>query len=562
MNPSLSLLLLVALLGAHMDVSAQVAARPVTGAKGMVVGPEQLAVDAGIEILEAGGNAIDASVAVGFALAVTWPSAGNLGGGGFMVLHGPEGKDWALDYREMAPAGASRNMYLDEDGKAVPARSQEGWLACGVPGSVAGLCHAQKSFGELPLARVMAPAIRLAEEGFLVSRFLRASIGRSAKRLARYDESRRIFLRDGSAPEEGSRLQQKDLAATLRRIAERGAEGFYQGATADLIVKEMQRGGGLITLADLENYVIKTRDPIVGEYRGHQIVGMPPPSSGCVALVQMLNLLEPYPLEGWGFGSERAVHTMVEAMRLAFRDRAQYLGDPDFSKIPTKALVSSSYADRLRPLIKDHASSSRGLDTVNPEKEQTTHYSVMDGNGWAVACTTTLNGSYGCAVTVKGAGFLLNNEMDDFAAAPGVPNMFDLIQGEANAVGPGKRPLSSMTPTLVKKDGKVMMVIGSPGGPTIINTVLECIVNVIDHGMNIAQAVAAPRFHHQWLPDEIRFEPYGLNPDVQRGLAARGHRLRERGGSQGDAHGILVDRNTGLLTGAADPRGGGAARGR
>jgi gamma-glutamyltranspeptidase/glutathione hydrolase len=530
----------------------------------MVVSAESHASDAGVEILAAGGTAVDAAVAVGFALAVTWPTAGNLGGGGFMVIHLADGTERAVDYRERAPAGASRDMYLGADGRPIVERSLVGVLAAGVPGSVAGLCHVQARYGKLGLEEVMAPAIRLAETGFPVSRFLAASLRRGRKLLERFPESRRIFLRGGRPYEAGEVLRQPELAASLRRIAAQGASGFYGGRTAELIAAEMKREGGLVTLEDLRAYAVKERAPLRGSYRGWEIVSMPPPSSGGVALVQMLNILEHYPLARLGPGSERGLHLMAEAMRCAFRDRAAHLGDPDFAEIPVKGLVSEAYARGLRAGIGESAGVSTAMPAADPfahEKSETTHYSVMDAAGNAVACTTTLNGGYGCGVTVTGAGFLLNNEMDDFSVAPGQPNMFQLIQGEANAIAPSKRPLSSMTPTLVKREGRVMMVIGSPGGPTIINTVLQCIVNVLDHGMDIAQAVAAPRIHHQWLPDRISHEPYGINPDVRRRLEARGHRLREGEGTMGDAHGIIRDPQTGRLEGAADPRGGGAARG-
>ncbi|HMS16749.1 MAG TPA: gamma-glutamyltransferase [Planctomycetota bacterium] len=561
MSRTTPLVIVLALVIAGPQLQGQIAAAPLTAKNGMVVGPEPLATDVALQVLRDGGNGVDAAVALGFALAVTFPSAGNLGGGGFMVIQAPGGELVALDYREMAPLAATREMYLDAAGRAIPEKSTVGHLAVGVPGSVAGMCHAHARFGKLPLKSVMAGAIRLAEDGFPVSRFLARSLRGNRVLLASHEESRRIFLAGGKGHEEGETFVQSELAATLKRIAESGPEGFYSGVTADLMLAEMQRGGGILKKADLVGYRVMEREPLVGRYRGHEIVSMPPPSSGGVALLQMLQILEGFPISEWGFGAEDSVHTMAEAMRFAFRDRALHLGDPDFSPIPVEDLVRRPYCEALRKQIGARAAVSEGLINVPFEKDQTTHYSILDASGFAVACTTTLNGSYGCGVTVKGAGFLLNNEMDDFAVAPGVPNMFDLIQGEANAVGPRKRPLSSMTPTLVRKDGKVVMVIGSPGGPTIITTVLQCILNVVDHGMTISQAIAAPRFHHQWKPDRIVHEPFGLNPDVIRGLKQRGHELVPRDGYQGDAHGIWVDLSRGLLTGAADPRYGGAARG-
>ena len=547
----------------QVGLSAQIAGHPVESSRGMVVSAEERATRAGARVLSEGGNAVDAAVAVGFVLSVTLPAAGNLGGGGFMIIHRPGGGETALDFRECAPAAASRNMFLDAGGKVVPERSRRGLLAVAVPGTVAGLLHAHAKYGKLPRARVLAPALRLAREGFVVSQSLSRSLEAARGLLAGHPESRRIFLGGGEGLEPGAILRQPELAATLERIAREGRAGFYEGATADLILAEMERGGGLVTAADLRDYRVKERRPLRGSYRGHEIVSMPPPSSGGVALIEMLNLLETWPISRLGPGSERTLHLMAECMRLAFRDRARFMGDPDFTSLPTEKLVSRKYALSLRRLIGESASVSRALPEVSlpaREREETTHFSVMDAAGGAVACTYTLNGSYGSGVTVTGAGFLLNNEMDDFAAAPGHPNMYGLLQGEANAVGPRKRPLSSMTPTLVMRGGKVVMVIGSPGGPTIINTVLQCVMNVLDHRMTIAQAVAAPRIHHQWMPDRIDHERFGINPDVMRGLRSRGHELRLRG-PIGDAHGIFHDPSRGLFQGAADPRHGGVALG-
>ncbi len=551
-----AVLLLTSLL---TDAAGQVAARPVTGRNGAVASPEPEAAAVGIQVMKAGGNAVDAAVAMGFALAVTLPTAGNLGGGGFMVINLPDGREVAIDYREMAPAAATRDMYLDEDGKAVAARSRVGHLAAGVPGSVAGLCHVQRRYGKLPLAKVMAPAIRLARDGFVVSRWLEGSLRGARRKLARFEESKRVYLKGGALWRAGDLIKQPDLAVTLERVAKLGPDGFYKGPTADLIVAEMKRGAGLISHDDLVGYEVKEREPVRGQYRGFQVISMPPPSSGGTALVQMLNLLEDYPIGEWGPGSERTVHFTVESMRLAFHDRAVYMGDPDYTRVPHEAMASKTYAKRLRERITEKATPSKGMPPQDPESEQTTHYSTMDASGCAVACTTTLNGGYGCGVTVKGAGFLLNNEMDDFAAAPGVPNMYGLIQGEANAVGPKRRPLSSMTPTLLKKDGRVVMVIGTPGGPTIINTVLQCVMNFVDHGMNIAQSIAAPRIHHQWLPDRLLYEPFGINPDVRAGLIKRGHVLKARSSWMGDAHGISRLAPDGPMSAASDPRHGGRA---
>ncbi len=530
----------------------------------MVASAEPFATEAGLEILKAGGTAVDAAVAVGFALAVTYPVAGNLGGGGFMVIHLPGQGEFTVDYREMAPAAAHRDLYRDQDGKVDPEASRRGHRAAGVPGSVAGLCHVQARFGTLPLGAVLAPAIRLASEGFRVSPALARSLRADRDVLGAYPESKRIFLADGELRKEGDQFLQPELAGVLVRIAEKGRAGFYEGATADLLVAEMKRGKGLITHEDLLAYEVKERAPLRGRYRGFDIVSMPPPSSGGIALIQMLNLLEGFDYQPSERSGPDRAHRIIESMRLAFRDRALHLGDPDFAAVPAKGLTSKAYAAHLRPQIRERAMVSRNLTDADPfayEKTETTHYSVMDKSGIAVACTTTLNGGHGCGVTVTGAGFLLNNEMDDFAIAPGVPNMFDLIQGEANAVGPKKRPLSSMTPTLVMKDGKVMLVIGSPGGPTIINTVLHVVLNVLDDGMEIDAAIAAPRFHHQWLPDRTQCEPKSLTESAESVLGKRGHRLEARTYGIGDAQGIRRDLKSGILFGAADPRRSGLAKG-
>ena len=537
--------------------------RPVSASRGMVVSACPIAAGVGARILASGGNAIDAAVAVGFALAVTYPSAGNLGGGGFMIIHGDGGHEVALDYREMAPRKAHRDLYLDKDGRVVPSLSVVGHLAAGVPGSVAGMLEALEHHGgSLSRAKILAPAIDLARNGFVISPELAASL-RSSSRLKLFAESRRVLLHGGLGFRAGEVLKQPQLAKTLERIRDEGRAGFYQGETARLVAAEMKRGHGIMDEKDLKAYRVVARKPLRGRYRGRTIVSMPPPSSGGIALLQMLALLEPYPLSRFGANSARSSHLLAEVMRLAFRDRARYLGDPDFTKIPTEHLISAKYADLLRPGIGEMARPSRslkGYDAFTLEPEETTHYSVMDEKGRAVSCTTTLNGSFGSGVLVPGAGFLLNNEMDDFAAAPGSPNMYGLIQGEANSVGARKRPLSSMTPTLVEQEDKVVMVIGSPGGPTIINTVLQCIINRIDYGMNIAQAIAAPRIHHQWLPDRLDHEGIGMNPEVARVLKERGHLLHRRS-NLGNAQGITRSLKSGRFFGASDVRGNGAAVG-
>ena len=563
------------------------APEPTRALNGMVVSAEVNASAAGVEVMRAGGNAVDAAVATGFALAVTFPVAGNVGGGGFMVIRFPDGTATTIDYRETGPAAATRDMYLDSLGAYVPQRSQRGHLASGVPGAVAGMLYAHETYGKLPLAQVMEPAVRLAAEGFPLSR-------RHANRFNGYREAflsfpgtARHFTKSGpdSLYAEGEVFRQPELAEVLRRIQRQGRDGFYTGETADLLVAEMERGGGIITHADLAGYQPAERAPVEGTYRGHRVISMPPPSSGGIALIQMLNAVEPYNLEALGFNSSAYVHLLGESMRRAFADRAVHLGDPDFSPVPTSTLVAKDYtADRMESFRPHHADASTSLGEGDPfgwESSETTHYSVVDADGLAVSTTTTLNGGYGSLVVVPGAGFFLNNEMDDFAAKPGVPNMFGLVQGEANAVGPGKRMLSSMTPTIVEDpQGRLMLVVGSPGGPRIITATYETILNVIDHGMDIQEAVAAPRVHHQWLPDVLFAERLGLAQDVIEGLEARGWEVSESGGywyrvdairvryasssTSTDPSGLdeIEDASSGrVLLGGADPRGEDAAVG-
>lgn len=548
----------LALLAAPLFFPAYAASRPpVRGKNGMVVSTSFYASDAGLEILRKGGNAVDAAVAIGFALAVVHPAAGNIGGGGFMVIH-HQGEDYTVDYREMAPAAADRDMYLDEEGEVVEGLSTEGYLAAGVPGSVAGMHLAWQKFGKLPWPDVVAPAIRLAQ-GFEVTHALARSLKGAEKRLGKFPESRRIFLRDGDFYREGETFRQPELERTLRLIAEQGPKVFYEGEIARLIAADNEANGGLITPNDLAGYEARMREPIRGSYRGLEVVSMAPPSSGGVVLVEMLNMIESYPVEHLGLNSAESTHLKAEVMRRAFADRAQYMGDPDFSDIPVEGLISKEYAEGWnRGIRRGWASPSSMISAGEPlgyESDETTHYSVVDGAGGAVATTTTINGGYGNGVTVKGAGFLMNNEMDDFSSKPGVPNMYGVIQGEANSVGPRKRPLSSMTPTIVKKDGKPYLVLGSPGGPTIINTVFQLILNVVDFGLDIQAAVDNPRVHHQWQPDRIRIERNGLPREVLWELQRRGHVLRIVG-SIGDAHSIMIDPEDGVLLGAPDPRRG------
>ncbi len=554
-------IILTGLLAATLAAGAFAASRlPARGKQVMVVSASPEASQAGLEILRQGGNAVDAAVAVGFALAVTLPEAGNIGGGGFMIIHDPErGVETSVDFREAAPAAAYRDMYLDEAGNVAEGRSTVGHLASGVPGSVAGMHLAWKQYGRLPWKSLLQPAIRLAQQGFAVSYTSSRSLERAAELLEQFPESRRIFLRDGQLYREGELLRQPELARTLELIAEQGPPAFYEGEIAKLIVAEMEANGGNITLEDLRNYHAKERPPVRGTYRGYEVVSMGPPSSGGLVLVEMLNILENFPLANLGARSSETVHLMVEAMRRAFADRAEFLGDPDFSEIPAVGLIDKEYARTWADGIHAHwASPSERVSHGEPpaaESTQTTHYSVVDSRGGAVACTTTINGGYGSGVTVRGAGFLLNNEMDDFSSKPGVPNAYGLIQGEANSIAAGKRPLSAMAPALVKKDGKLLLVAGSPGGPTIINTVLQVILNLVDFGMDIQEAVDAPRVHHQWLPDRLLAEKDALVRDVEENLRRRGHQIeyRER---IGDAHCILIDPETGMRLGAPDPRRG------
>lgn len=522
--------------------------------------------------MKKGGNAVDAAVAVGFALAVTWPSAGNLGGGGFMLVRKADGSSDALDYRERAPLAAHRDMYLDAQGNVIPGQSLQGHKAVGVPGTVAGLALAHKRHGKLPWADVVEPARKIAAEGFEVNYHLARSLrmNSTVEKLKPFAESRRIFQRDGRFYEMGDTFVQPELAAVLARI-KANPRDFYEGETAKLIAGDMKANGGIITLEDLRTYEPTIRTPLRTTYRGHEILTMPPPSSGGIALMEMLNMLEGYDLKAMGWHSAQYVHTVTEVMRRAFADRASFLGDTDFVKVPVAALTSPKYAAARRATIDPRrASKSMEAGAGNPapyESPETTHFTIVDPDGNVVSSTYTLNDSYGAGVTAKGTGILLNNEMDDFTSKVGVPNDYGLIQGEANAIAPKKRPLSSMTPTIVLKDGKPFFAIGSPGGPTIINTVLHVILNVLDFGMTLQQAIDAPRFHHQWLPDHIFWEEFGVNPDTRAALEKMGHAFRPLPGMSraagfiGDAHGVMIDPATGVRMGASDPRLGGVAVG-
>jgi gamma-glutamyltranspeptidase/glutathione hydrolase len=549
-------------IAAHTDnappiIEGQARVLPVLAKNGMVVAQEGTAARAGLDILKRGGNAVDAAVATGFALAVTLPRAGNLGGGGFMLIRlAKEQKTIALDYRETAPAAATPEMFLNPQGLADPYKSRDSGLAVGVPGTVAGLAYAHEHYGsgKFALADLIAPAIALAREGILVEHDLADSLPRTT-RLRRYASSRAIFLRpDGSAFQRGDRIVQRDLAETLAAIARDGPPAFYQGSVAENIVKAVRAEGGRMTTADLAGYRPVERPALSGTYRGHEILAMPPPSSGGVHLIELLNVLEGYDLAALGAGSADAIQIEAEAMKIAFADRAEYLGDPAFVNMPVSSLISKKYAAELRAGISlDHALSATDVRRADPapaEGDQTTHFSVVDKDGNAVANTYTLNFSYGLGLVAEGTGVLLNNELDDFAARPGAPNAFGLVGGAANAPAPGKRPLSSMAPTIVLKDGKVELVTGSPGGPRIITTVLGMLLNVIDFGMNIAEATDAPRVHHQWLPDELRVE-HGLSPDTLRLLRAKGQNVVE-GNAMGSTATIAVQ--NGWIMGAADTR--------
>jgi gamma-glutamyltranspeptidase/glutathione hydrolase len=529
--------------------------------KAMVVSGSPLASQAGRDILEAGGNAVDAAVAVGFALAVTHPSAGNIGGGGFMVLRFKDGTTAAIDYREMAPGKASPDMYLDSDGNPNSTLSDMGALASGVPGSVAGMLEAHRKYGKLPLAQVMAPAVALARDGFVVDEYRHRSLEGARGGLYLFPGSRRYFLTDSGfhAPAVGSRWKQTDLARTLQAISDHGRDGFYKGWVADSLVAEMQRGGGLISLEDLANYKAEWREPVVIKYRDHTIYSMPPASSGGVTLGLILNIMEGFgPLPQ--FGSPALLHREAEAMRRAFTDRNIYLGDPAFVKMPLERLLSKEYAATLRNQIQlGKATPTPPFDPSIRDGNSTTHYSVVDAEGNAVSTTTTLNDSYGSSVAVSGAGFLLNDEMDDFTVAPGKPNGYGLVQGEANAIKPGKRMLSAMTPSIVlDPQGQLMMVVGTPGGPTIITQVYHVISNVIDHKMGLADAVASPRMHHQALPDQIRLEREGFLPATVQSLESLGHKVSV-GGRWGDVEAII--RTPSGWQGVSDPRLGGGGAG-
>jgi gamma-glutamyltranspeptidase/glutathione hydrolase len=575
--------ILMALLAAGLAVPATASVQPVHAAHAIVVSVHELASHVGVEVMQAGGNAVDAAVATGFALAVVHPAAGNIGGGGFMLIRMADGKAHFLDYREMAPAAATRDMYLDPQGNVIPGASEIGYKAIGVPGSVAGMVYAEQKYGKLTLKQVIAPAIRLAREGYALSWEEAADL--HDRHLAEFPESRRVFQRNGDYYHPGDVFRQPDLAHTLERIAEK-PDDFYHGSLARELAAAMQKGGGLITADDLARYEVKEREPVRGTYRGYEVISAPPPSSGGAVLIESLNILEGYDLGKMGDRSAQSMHYTLEAFRRAFFDRAEFMGDPDFAKIPVAQLIDKRYAAAWEETIDPaHATSSKDLkrpaifseleqyaaghspETVPHESNHTTHYSVMDAEGNAVAVTTTINDWFGSRVTADGLGFLLNDEMDDFSSKPGVPNSYGLLQGEMNGIGAGKRPLSSMTPTIVVRDGKTVMVLGSPGGSKITTTVANVLMGVVDYGMNIQEAVNAPRFHNQWMPDVVSVEQW-FSPDTVNALQHMGYNV-EIGLHHGtnvapywsDAECIAVDAKTGERLGASDVRDGGKAVG-
>ena len=544
-------------------------ASPVRGKNAMVASQHELASQIGVEIMKKGGNAIDAAVAVGLALAVVYPEAGNLGGGGFMVIRFADGKTTSIDYREMAPAMATRNIYVDKDGNLIRGEggSVIGYRAAGVPGTPAGfdLAHRKYGSGKLKWKDLIEPARRLAQDGYVLSYRLARLFKAYKGNLEKYEDSKKIFLNNGNYFKEGDILRQPELAQTLRRMQRFGAKEFYTGKTARLIDADMKRNNGLIRMQDLKNYVPKERIPVSGTYRGHKIISMPPPSSGGIVLMQVLNMLEQHNIKKMGHNSSKKYHLLTEMMRRAFADRAEYMGDPDFSYIPTAELMEKKYAlERAKSISLTKASNSQEIKfgkVSGKESMDTTHYTVIDKEGNVVTNTYTINNIYGSAVTAKGTGVLLNDEMDDFAARPGKPNLFGLVQGERNAVGPKKRPLSSMTPTIVlKKDGSFWFAVGARGGPRIITAVLQTTINMIDHEMNIQEALDAPRIHHQWLPDYIMFEPYGMSPDTRNVLESYGHKFAPSPRTLASATAVAVDEND-VRLGAIDSRSDGKAVG-
>jgi gamma-glutamyltranspeptidase/glutathione hydrolase len=543
---------------------------PVRAPHGMVASAERVASQIGVDVLKRGGNAVDAAVAVAFALAVVYPSAGNLGGGGFMLIRRSDGTATAIDYREMAPAAATREMYVGPDGQLIKGEGSSlvGYRASGVPGTVAGMEFALKKYGsgKLTWTELIEPARKLAADGFAVTYRMEKRLQDNEKTLSPFEDSRRIFLRDGKPYREGEILRQPELADTLARLQKKGPREFYEGETARLIAEDMERHHGLITRDDLRGYTAKERTPLRGSYRGFGIISLPPPSAGGAVLLEMLNILEGFELKKLQPFSSEYYHLLVEAMRRAYADRAEYLGDADFGPVPVEGMIDKAYAERQRSTINpERASASSEISAGKPagyESTQTTHFTIVDASGNAVSNTYTLNDSFGSGVVAKGTGVLLNNEMDDFTSKPGAPNLFGAIQSERNAIAPRKRPLSSMTPTFVlRPDGSLYFAIGTPGGTTITNTVLQVITNVIDHGMSLQAAIDVPHIHHQWQPDRIVEEPLGLSSDTRRALEARGHKFASEPNPMSDLQGVMIEEKTNMRLGASDARQDGVAVG-
>jgi gamma-glutamyltranspeptidase/glutathione hydrolase len=543
---------------------------PARAPHGMVASTERIASQIGVDIMKRGGNAVDAAVAVAFALAVIYPSAGNLGGGGFMMIRQSDGRATAIDYRETAPKAATRDMFVGPDGELIKGENSSvlGYRAAGVPGTVAGMALALEKYGsgKLKWAELIEPARRLAVDGFVVTHRTEKLLQDHQEILGPFADSRRIFLRDGKLFREGEILRQPELAATLARLQKKGAREFYEGETARMIAEDMQKHRGLITLDDLREYTPKERVPLRGNYRGYEIISMPPPSAGGAVLLEMLNILEGFELKKLQPFSSDYYHLLVEAMRRAYADRAEYFGDTDFASVPTAGIIDKAYAERQRSTIKlDRASPSSEIGGGKPagyESTQTTHFTIVDPAGNAVSNTYTLNEWFGSGVVARGTGVLLNNEMDDFTSKPGAPNSYGAIQSDRNAIAPRKRPLSSMTPTFVlRPDGSLYFAIGSPGGTTITNTVLQVITNVIDHGMNLQAAIDAPHIHHQWQPDRIVEEPLGLSSDTRRALEARGHKFASEPNPMSDLQGVMIEEKTNMRLGGSDSRQDGAAIG-
>ena len=543
---------------------------PVRGKNAMVASQHELASKIGVEVLKKGGNAVDAAIAVGIALAVVYPEAGNIGGGGFMLIRFKDGRTTSIDYREMAPKAAHRDIFVNDKGEVIrgDGGSTVGYRASGVPGTLAGFEMAFKKYGsgKVKWNDLIDPSVKLAKDGYVLTNRLAVLLYVYREWLAKFPESNRIFLRNGKYYEEGELFQQPELAETLARVSKEGAKDFYTGKTAQLIADDMKANKGLITLEDLKNYVAKERVPLKGSYRGHEIISMPPPSSGGIVMLQVLNMLEGYDVRGMGSGSSAKFHVLAEAMRRSFADRAEYMADPDFADVPVAKLIDKKYAESRRATI-DLAKASASKDikfgnvATSSEGTETTHYTIVDAEGNVVSNTYTINDLYGSRVTIKGTGVLMNDEMDDFAARPGTPNLFGLVQGERNKVEGGKRPLSSMTPTIVMtKDGRPWFAVGARGGPRIISAVMQSVINVIDHDMNIQHAIDAPRIHMQWLPDELAYEMYGISPDTMKILTSYGHKFAQRPGNIASATGIMIDKE-GVRLGAIDSRSDGVAVG-